>query len=204
VVAGGQQNIASGGYSMAMGSYAEAKHYGSFVWNAGMYVTSSANDYSFTANAPGGVRFITSTAGFITGAFLAPNATAWSVLSDSNTKENFQPIDEKDILQKLEQMPVTTWNYKHDPSRRYIGPTAQDFMAAFGLGSDDKSINTLDATGVTFAAIKGMGEELKERDQQITSLRSEVTELNTKMEALEKKFETMSKRIDQFPPPPSR
>ena len=163
-------------------------------------MTGSTNAYSFTVRSPGGVRFLSSTNNV--GAFLAPNATAWSVLSDRNSKENFQSIDETQILNKLEDMPVTKWNYKHDPNRAYIGPTAQDFKAAFGLGTDDKSINTLDTAGVTLAAIKGLGKELKARDQQIEKLRSDLKERDAKMEALEKRLDEVNVRLNQLPPAP--
>ena len=55
-------------------------------------------------------------------------------------------------------MPVSQWTYKADPTqRRYIGPMAQDFAAAFDLGGgDDKHIATIDADGVALAAIQAL------------------------------------------------
>ncbi len=43
-----------------------------------------------------------------------------------------------------------------------MGPMAQDFYAAFGLGIDDKHIVTVDADGVAFAAIQGLYELIEE------------------------------------------
>jgi Chaperone of endosialidase len=194
-------------YSFAAGYGASATNVGSFVWSSRFPTTSSA-PYDFTVSAPGGVRFITSTSSnAFYGAFLSPNATAWSILSDRNSKENFRSIDVKSILHKLEQMPVTEWNYKHDPSRIYIGPTAQDFKRAFGLGEDDKSINTLDATGVIFAAIKGLGEELNQQDKQISDLRSQINDMaqsmairDAKINALERKLEKLDERLNMLSP----
>ena len=37
-----------------------------------------------------------------------------------------------------------------------MGPMAQDFFAAFGLGDSDKHITTVDADGVALAAIRGL------------------------------------------------
>jgi len=195
VIPGGVGNVATN-YAFAAGYGANASNVGSFVWSS-QAMTSSTNAYSFTVRAPGGIRFLSSLSNV--GAFLAPNATAWSVLSDRNSKENFQSIDEQQILNRLEKMPVTAWNYKHDPSRRYIGPTAQDFKTAFGLGNDDKSINTLDTLGVTLAAIKGIAKELKVRDQQIIKLRSDLKERDAKMEALEKRLDQVSSRLPPSP-----
>jgi hypothetical protein len=99
-------------------------------------------------------------------------------LSDSNSKTDFEPIKAREILAKLAAMPVTSWHYKHDLSRRYIGPMAQDFHASFGLGSDDKTISTLDADGVALAAIQGLVEELKVRDKTIEELKAKSAEVD--------------------------
>ena len=63
-------------------------------------------------------------------------------------------------------MSIATWNWKsQDASIRHMGPMAQDFHAAFGLGETDKGISTMDADGVALAAaaIQGMHQELMER-----------------------------------------
>src|SRR2546422_1818102 len=36
-------------------------------------------------------------------------------------------------------LPVQTWEYKSDGATRHLGPVAQDFYAAFGVGPDDRS-----------------------------------------------------------------
>lgn len=73
-------------------------------------------------------------------------AANWKCTSDKNAKENFRPINPVQVLESLAKMPITTWNIKGDPRKtRYLGPTAQDFKKAFGLGNDDKTITTSDA-----------------------------------------------------------
>jgi hypothetical protein len=47
---------------------------------------------------------------------------------------------------------------------------AQDFYAAFGLGEDDKHINTVDPDGVALAAIQGLYELVQEKDAKISAL----------------------------------
>ncbi len=55
------------------------------------------------------------------------------------------------------RLPISKWSYKvEDGSVRHIGPMAQDFAAAFGLGSDDRSIGTVDADGVALAAMQAL------------------------------------------------
>ena len=52
----------------------------------------------------------------------------------------------------------------------HLGPTAQDFYGAFGLGDDDKSIATIDLDGVSLAAIQGLYELSQEQQARIAAL----------------------------------
>jgi hypothetical protein len=99
--------------------------------------------------------------------------------NDRNAKENFAAVDGRDVLERLSGIPIETWNYKtQDPSIRHIGPMAQDFHAAFGVGGkDDKHIGTIDSDGVALAAIQGMYEIVQEKDAQIASLEARVAAL---------------------------
>jgi trimeric autotransporter adhesin len=166
-------------------------HQGAFVWadSQNAIFASTAND-QFSARAAGGVRFF-SNSGATLGAQLAPNATSWSALSDRNAKENIAPINVRDILEELVHMPITKWSYKDDPAqRRYIGPMAQDFHSAFGLGDDDKRINTLDSESVALAAIQGLNEIVKERDAHIAALEK-------RLDQMEKRLEQVSEQVEQ-------
>jgi len=202
-VAGGANNTASGenatvggGYTNVASAYAatipggvfcKATHSGSFVWSGDdSETTSSWGDHTFTVRAEGGVRFYTAS-GTAVGAFLGPNGS-WQVASDSNLKTKVTAVDTRMILSKVAAMPLTEWEYKVVPHRRYIGPMSQDFHAAFGLGDDDKTISTLDSDGVMYAAIQGLVEELKDRDKTID-------ELKTKLESVEQ-------RLNSLPPAP--
>jgi hypothetical protein len=76
----------------------------------------------------------------------------------------------------LADVPIETWNLKSQPdSIRPIGPMAQDFAAAFGVGEDDKHIGTVDADGVALAAIQGFYRLLQQKDEQIAALTARVT-----------------------------
>ena len=81
-------------------------------------------------------------------------------------------MDGQALLTRLAAIPVSTWNYNAQPDLvRHMGPTAQDFHAAFGLGEDDKHISTVDAEGVALAAIQALYQAVREQDQQIADLR---------------------------------
>ena len=55
------------------------------------------------------------------------------------------------------------WNYKaQNTAIRHMGPTAQDFRAAFGLGDFPLRINTIDADGVALAGVKALEARTRE------------------------------------------
>jgi len=181
-VPGGDSNTASGDYSFAAGRQAKANHQGAFVWADSTFAdfASQRND-QLRARANGGARFDVNNNGWVeiydqaahattvlidtsTGAYLTTAGT-WTNASSREQKENFTPVDGQAVLASLAEMPITTWNSKaEDTSIRHMGPVAQDFYAAFGLGASDTSIGTLDADGVALAAIQrlyGMVQDLQ-------------------------------------------
>jgi len=139
---------------------------------------------SFVVRASGGFTFYTGS-GTSTGTSLAAGSGSWSSLSDRNTKANFSAVDGQALLARLAALPIATWNYKAQPdSIRHLGPTAQDFRAAFGLGEDEKHISTVDAQGVALAATQALYEtvtelkrDLGDKDQQIVELRARLAQL---------------------------
>ena len=103
-------------------------------------------------------------------------------MSDRNVKTNFADVNARDVLEKVAQLPVTTWNLKsQDPSVHHMGPVAQDFRAAFGLGADEHFISSSDADGVALAAIQGLYQANKE-------LKQENADLRARLERLEKRI----------------
>lgn len=215
-IPGGFNNLATGVGSFAAGLRGQATNDHSFVWGGSTNVdTISYTNNSFTVRAPGGVRFITSEAASnltqtngTNGVILLPGETAWASLSDSNSKTGIAPIQPRNVLAKLAALPVTTWSYKHNPDRKYIGPMAQDFHAAFGLGSDNTTINTLDSDGVIYAAIKGLLEEIELRDEKISHLEArsarEHSENRRLMEQLQSEIHSLRQQLGDMPPPIGR
>jgi hypothetical protein len=187
-VPGGAWNVAGGVSSFAAGQATRALHDGSFVWGDTSTLANMASTAinQFSARCAGGVRFY-SNSGMSLGAQLAPNATAWTTLSDRDAKENFATVDARAALEALAAMPVSSWNYRDDPTqRRYIGPTAQDFHKAFGLGDDDKRINSLDTDGVALAAIKGLHQLVQEKEARIAELERRNTAFENRLAELER------------------
>ena len=110
------------------------------------------------------------------------NASSFNGTSDRNLKEKFTPIDNQDILERVASLPISSWNFKTDEKTRHIGPMAQDFHAAFNVGTDDKHIATVDEDGVALAAIQGLNQKL---DEQLKAKDAEIQNLKARLEKLE-------------------
>jgi hypothetical protein len=110
-----------------------------------------------------------------------------SQLSSRAAKENFRSTDGQMLLAKLEQMPIDSWNYRGAPAQeRHVGPVAEDFHAAFGLGRSERYIAPTDMAGVALASVKALQHEIRQRDEHIK-------ELERRLQALEARLDTPSR-----------
>ena len=136
-----------------------------------------------TSSRTAGRQIETSSGGYLT------TGGAWTNSSDRNLKENLVPVAADDVLARLAKLPVYRWNYRSEPdSLTHIGPTAQDFEAAFGLGGDGRSISTIDPSGIAMAAIQ----ELNRRTEALNETKAEVARLKEQMEALAAALERLT------------
>jgi len=104
--------------------------------------------------------------------------------SDRNQKENIEPVDPKAVLAKVAALPISQWNFKAMPAEAHIGPMAQDFYLAFGVGPDDKHIATVDADGVALAAIQGLNQKVEQKNAEIAELKHELEMLKQVVDKL--------------------
>ena len=184
MVLGGQSTSALGQYSLAAGHIATANYDGSFVWSDTTGIAFDNAPNQFIAQASGGFALYTAPNG-TAGAILLAGSGSWSSQSDRNVKSNLMQVDGQALLLRLAALPIATWNYKAQPgSTRHMGPMAQDFHEAFGLGEDDRYISTVDAEGVALAAIQALyqtvtqlKQDLGNKDQQIAELRARLAHL---------------------------
>lgn len=107
-----------------------------------------------------------------------------TVISDKNEKENFEPVDGDEVLKKIREFDLTTWNYKgHEPKTfRHYGPMAQEFFAAFGrdgVGTvgTPTTINSQDLAGILMIAVQALEKRTVEN-----------AELGARIEALERRI----------------
>ena len=190
-IAIGHNAHANGEYSVALGKNVNALTGapGNFIFGdstSTATLVGTAPD-QFLVRASGGVAFY-SNAQLTTGVTLAAGGGSFQNLSDAAMKENFRDLAAEDVLAKLAAMPIREWNYKsQEAAIRHVGPTAQDFHAAFALGEDPLRINTVDADGIALRAVQALEArttELMRRDSERSREIAELQSLRAEIEAL--------------------
>lgn len=196
-VAAGEENLAAGKSSFAAGYKAKAHHDGAVVISAvegSPDTTGSGGSSQMVLRADSGLYIGTGpgTAPYTpmnrlintsTGAHLTWGGT-WTNSSDANRKENFTAIDRAALLEQLANLPITRWNYRTEGETvQHIGPTAQDFAAAFGLGSDERTISTVDPSGVALAAIQELLRMNQDLQRANADLAQQIAELRNMIES---------------------
>jgi hypothetical protein len=213
-VAGGSYNTASGAVSFAAGFGAQATHDQSFVWSGWtLGGAPSFNNNEFFIGGEHGLSvdycsqrldnggtcwvYIGDLFGHAidtyTTAYLSTGGT-WATASDRALKADFTAIDAQAVLAKVAQLPIEEWSYKAEAGQRHLGPVAQDFYAAFGLGADDKHITTVDEGGVALAAIQGLNakvekaleEKSRQLEEQAATIRQQQREIAELRERVQK------------------
>lgn len=121
-------------------------------------------------------------------------AQSYNTTSDRNTKEHFKSVSARDVLDKVVGLPISEWNFKTAPGEAHIGPMAQDFYAAFGTGTDDKHIATVDADGVALAAIQGLNQKLEEQKAENAKLKEQNDTLAQRLSELEAIVKTITQK----------
>ena len=188
VIPGGSNNAANAAFTFATGRRAKANQPGAFVWaDSSDFDFASIATNEFAVRATGGVRFVSgvdSNGVPVAGVSLPAGSGSWTTLSDRNAKTHFAPVNPRELLDRLAQLPIQSWNYKSQSEPvRHIGPSAQDFHAAFTVGEDDQHIATVDADGVALAAIQGLNQKLEE---QLKETEVELAALKQRLAAIEK------------------
>lgn len=180
-VAIGSNSTAAGDYSVALGFLANLQNTatGSFAFSDTSSFTplTVAGANQFRVRAAGGTTFF-SNAAMNAGVSLAAGGGSWTNLSDVHRKNHFRDLDGERVLSELRAMPIREWSYRsQDSSVRHVGPTAQDFRAAFGLGADPLGIDTVDADGIALAGVQALEARTAALRRELEALRAEVAHL---------------------------
>ena len=139
--------------------------------------------------------------GFIntsTGAYLSDSG-AWTDSCSVTEKERFTPTDSIDVLEKVDSLEVSTWQYRDDDGdARHMGPTAEQFHDTFGLGDDEHHIAPLDTGGVALTAIQGLSTQIDEKDDRIERLEADRDDLQDNLDAKDDRIERLEADRDEL------
>jgi hypothetical protein len=138
----------------------------------------------------------TGTAKFIegsNGAYLSSGGV-WVNVSDKNLKENIQPVEQNDMLNKINQLKISSWNYTREGNNvKHIGPMAEEFYQLFNVGNDNKSISTIDPAGISLVGIQALSRQNAELKTMVSNQNDKILELQNKIEQLSKEFDNLNK-----------
>lgn len=159
-------NIAAQGAGMMGSAYAGAQN--GLAGAANTYtniakINQQAGDNSGTVGAIGNVAG----QAFAAGKFFG--------FSDVTKKEQIEPIDPNKALEKINETPVSEWQYKEgnqasDGGQRHIGPMAQDVQKNMGskIAPKGKKIDLISMNGMAMAAIQGLSKKIDKLEASLT------------------------------------
>jgi len=108
------------------------------------------------------------------------NMTIAGVLTQGSSRDlktDFASLDPQEVLSRVNVLPVSLWSYKTENAVRHVGPMAEDFHQAFGLGEDDKHIAPGDQAGVALLAVQGLSQVVAQKNADIAELKSRIETL---------------------------
>lgn len=129
------------------------------------------------------------------GAYLSAGGS-WTNASDRDKKENIDDINTGEMLDKIAELPVTRWNYKGLPEQ-HIGPMAQDFYRLFRLGTDDKTISTIDPAGIALACIQGLYRNWQETKKTAEDQQSTIKNLQDQLAAQQQQIKQLTETVNR-------
>jgi len=125
--------------------------------------------------------------------------------SDRNQKENFQPVDGDEVLSKIRDLNITSWNFiGHDPKQfRHYGPMAQDFFAAFGhdgvgMIGTPTTITSTDMDGILMIAAQALEKRTVEQERRVVEQTNRIAALIAENADLKARLEALERRVGSY------
>jgi hypothetical protein len=196
VITGGAGNYVLGDYSTALGLNDTTGWSGHYSMTFGNTIYNN-NDYRvifFDAGNPGSLNInrdnrdgtvnsypiqAGNSASNGNGAYLSSGGT-WTNGSSRTFKENFTPFDGSELLSKISNLSITTWNFRQS-TEKHVGPVAEEFVGAFDTGvireddgqRDDKYLAAGDVAGVALAGVQELIHEIEKLKKEIAELKAQ-------------------------------
>jgi hypothetical protein len=128
----------------------------------------------------------------------AVTATQFITSSSRRLKQGFDKVDGRDVLERLATVPITRWTFAADTEGQpHIGPTAEDFQSAFGLGQVGDGLSLADLNGVALAAIQALYDELQEQRKVSAAQQELIDEQRAVLEELRQRRQADGTRDQQ-------
>ncbi len=151
-------------------------YYENGVWQ---YYYSGAGASLFAITETGGAHWYSGTGASYSN--VASNVTLWNASgtwvgpSSRTLKENFTRLNSDDILNKIDKLNITRWNFKSEGKEiTHIGPVAEDFYSIFKTGDAENHLATIDSVGVSLAGVKALHSKIKAQQKEIEEVKKEL------------------------------
>jgi len=118
--------------------------------------------------------------------------------SSRSLKKEIEAVDLNDILDRLLQIEIYTWQYKTDDDVTHLGPMAEEFGETFNLGADNKHIAPGDMAGIALAAIKALNDQVENNNLIIRDLERENSEIKMQNAELTERLTQLEKLIESL------
>ena len=118
--------------------------------------------------------------------------------SSVKLKDRFVSVSSALILDKINDLDIAEWSYKNDLDVRHIGPTAESFYEAFGLGTGGDNISTIDADGVSLIAIQALAEQIESQQELMVQQNIDHQDAIKKKDHQIKELEERLARIEEL------
>ncbi len=120
--------------------------------------------------------------------------------SSRSLKSNINEVEIPDILDRIAEVPVTTYNWRRDlvsaenARREVLGLIAQDFYTVLQRGKDTE-INSQDVQMALWLAVQRLHETNKEQEEELETRDEKISELEGKIEDLTARLDEISELL---------
>jgi hypothetical protein len=202
-VLGGRQNKARGSYSSIPGGYGnriDTTGSYSMAFGSQVHVAEGYRVDLFDGSQPGylginrdsdngGISYpihVGTSASNGNGAYLSAGGV-WTNGSSRTFKENFTPFNGEELLSKISNLSITTYNYINS-TEKHFGPVAEDFVGAFDTGviresdgkRDDQYLAAGDVAGVALAGVQELLKKIEALEKENAQIKAEIKQLKSR------------------------
>jgi hypothetical protein len=128
-------------------------------------------------------------------------SAGWGCTASAAMIDNRAPVDFEALLRHLAVLPIAYFTTKGatEPARE-LGPSAEDFRVAFGLGRDGTSIAEGNASGVALAAAQGLYRKILADEAEVAAQRQEIAALRQELKAQRIAMARLAAALAGLPP----